>query len=644
MPSRGSRRHESASPSASRSAFPSVAQSASQLAARSAARSANRPVWRGLSHLGSAFVSIALVAAGQRAEAGAQLEVPVQYPSVQAAVDAAVDGDSILIAPGTYEGGIVIDGKSITLLGSPGAALVGGGSIGSVLLIRNATGVTLSGLEFSGGIGSESETKCWPFGPTRFGGGVRVDASEVVVDDCRFLQNEATLGGGLWYEAGSSVVVRDSLFEGNRASEVSSALGGCWYGLDNDLLVEDSEFRGNVEGGVIFVYGTLVPGRGDAILRGVLFEANAGLGILMTPGSNPIELLVEDTVFRLNDRPASSIFVGGSTAGNSVTIDGCLVEDDFSSIGGGPAAIFATIGPETDFVVRDSIVRRAPGIAITVVALGGGTIAVEDCELEDTDGGILLSLDGADAVVRRTEILRPSNEGLYAILNDGSIEVANTLVAQSLLSGVTIIADGPDAPNNSARLANVTVTQNAFVGVNLNRAELGSFVVANSIVAGNGALELLDNPLTPPSIDFTMIPGGFPGEGNLDALPLFVDGAFGDFRLAPSSPGVDAGSNLLLAGVGDLDAAGAPRLVDAPDVPDSGVGPAPIVDLGAYEVQNDARFGDLDGDGRVGAADLALLLGSWGPCAGPGGCAADLDGDGQVDAADLAALLGAWSA
>jgi dienelactone hydrolase len=49
---------------------------------------------------------------------------------------------------------------------------------------------------------------------------------------------------------------------------------------------------------------------------------------------------------------------------------------------------------------------------------------------------------------------------------------------------------------------------------------------------------------------------------------------------------------------------------------------------------------DLDGDGSVGATDLAALLNAWGACAG---CAADLDADGSVGAADLAVLLGSWS-
>ncbi len=51
---------------------------------------------------------------------------------------------------------------------------------------------------------------------------------------------------------------------------------------------------------------------------------------------------------------------------------------------------------------------------------------------------------------------------------------------------------------------------------------------------------------------------------------------------------------------------------------------------------------DLDGDNDVGAFDLALLLGSWGPCPAKGDCPADLDGDGDVGPFDLASLLGAW--
>ena len=50
--------------------------------------------------------------------------------------------------------------------------------------------------------------------------------------------------------------------------------------------------------------------------------------------------------------------------------------------------------------------------------------------------------------------------------------------------------------------------------------------------------------------------------------------------------------------------------------------------------------GDLDGDGRVDASDLGLLLASWGFCAG---CPADLDQDGSVGGGDLGGLIALWS-
>ena len=59
------------------------------------------------------------------------------------------------------------------------------------------------------------------------------------------------------------------------------------------------------------------------------------------------------------------------------------------------------------------------------------------------------------------------------------------------------------------------------------------------------------------------------------------------------------------------------------------------IDLGAAPCP-----ADLTGDRVVNGADLAALLGAWGPCSGS--CPADLTGDGVVNGADLAALLGAW--
>lgn len=55
-------------------------------------------------------------------------------------------------------------------------------------------------------------------------------------------------------------------------------------------------------------------------------------------------------------------------------------------------------------------------------------------------------------------------------------------------------------------------------------------------------------------------------------------------------------------------------------------------------------FADLNSDGVVNSADLAIVLGNWGQCPSPiEPCPPDLDEDGEVGPADLAIVLGNWT-
>ena len=158
----------------------------------------------------------------------------------------------------------------------------------------------------------------------------------------------------------------------------------------------------------------------------------------------------------------------------------------------------------------------------------------------------------------------------------------------------------------------------------------GGMTVANQLTNSGGATV----------VSYSIVQGGFTGSGNLNLDPKFVDAPARNFMLLATSPAIDAGSNSTVPVGTTVDQAGATRFIDLPTVADTGIGTAPIVDIGAYEVQlppPPACPADIDGSGSVDASDLSTLLGSWGASG-----AGDIDGNGTIDASDLSTLLGAW--
>ena len=145
-----------------------------------------------------------------------------------------------------------------------------------------------------------------------------------------------------------------------------------------------------------------------------------------------------------------------------------------------------------------------------------------------------------------------------------------------------------------------------------------------------------------------------------DATTVTVWGNFADlgamgadyqihnYHLMDGSPVIDATDNSAVPPELDGDLDGNPRFVNDLDTQDTGVseGGCPVVDMGTHEFQDGTTEccpADFDGDGTVGASDLAQLLGSWGPYAPcPPFAPADFNEDCGVNAADLAQLLGDW--
>ncbi|MCK6504459.1 putative metal-binding motif-containing protein [Myxococcota bacterium] len=207
------------------------------------------------------------------------------YETLQAAIDAAPDGDAVRVCSGTFQEQLVIDRNAIVLseLGAEYTVLDGSASPGSTLTITNGD-VTFSGFSITGGTGADHRDE----GDTQ-GGGVYVsNPVQTIISECWIYGNHADRGGGVFVDEGVlaelqySIVTENTATTGAGLSGVESeiALGSCEVlaneasgqggGMAGDEVVfrvNSGAVKGNiaVEGGGAAIYGdsTLVVTGGD---------------------------------------------------------------------------------------------------------------------------------------------------------------------------------------------------------------------------------------------------------------------------------------------------------------------------------------------------------------------------------------------
>ncbi len=168
-----------------------------------------------------------------------------------------------------------------------------------------------------------------------------------------------------------------------------------------------------------------------------------------------------------------------------------------------------------------------------------------------------------------------------------------------------------------------------------------------NMVSVNGNVALYDTILEDA---FTRPVAAYETVRLFDADPVFTDPVGPDgqpfsgdenLRPAPGSPAIDAGDSSRLPSwlTADLDAR--PRRIDAP-APDTGVGPAPIVDIGPYEAGPGCSPADLaEPFGVVDVFDLLAFVDAY----AAGSPAADLaPPTGRIDLFDLLAFLDLYAA
>jgi parallel beta-helix repeat protein len=166
---------------------------------------------------------------------------------------------------------------------------------------------------------------------------------------------------------------------------------------------------------------------------------------------------------------------------------------------------------------------------------------ITDCIITGNTGAGIEIQDGGNPTITNCEIILNSGPGIQMRKHAAGRKVTynyasitNCLIAENGQYG---IADG------IVTITNCTIAANGLCGIYSYEP-----TVTNSIIYYNGSDGAQMESQSIATVTYSDVQGGWPGEGNIDADPLFADAANGDFHLRRDSPCIDAGDPITSIG------------------------------------------------------------------------------------------------
>ena len=396
--------------------------------------------------------------------------VPGTYATIQAGLNACLNGDTVLVQPGTYTQNIVWPNLANIKLFSAGDTsntIINGGGVATVITIsvNTDTNTIIKGFKITNGYGNTTFTNA---------GGVQVQSGGVKFLNCLISNNNPGGGSTLYaygagaYVGGTNSVFDNVVFRNNNSSSGGYGFGGAMYIPTNTTVrMRNCIARSNLVTAANYCWGGGINSEGNLILSNSTIENNStssggynfGGGIAITAGTATITnvKIINNT---LGGTPnfiwGGGLYTDGASTTNltNVLIAGNILSNSSFVNGGGGIHIE---GANTSLIAIQITVsenRRANNGTITGSGLQVETSAsatINNSIFWNTNGGAEIDNNSSTVTINYSDV----RGGFFGIgdINTNAMFVSTTdfhLQMTSPCAGVGTLSGAPnyDLDNN----------------------------------------------------------------------------------------------------------------------------------------------------------------------------------------------------